>query len=274
MITSDHTENGGSTLATEPNAGDQLIARLSAQPREYSALQQALLTGLCDLVGATNGVAYLSRNDQQGSEVRSFISTRDGFGCGNDCHACVSRMTAGGSRGELVRSAVRYATPIPGGSVITRFGVTSEGVPDCMGSKIRGSPGDCGQPVAYIYSLFYDPKPLYVAIGAISLYRSNGSVQPFAREECNTVNEIHSKLAWLYDLGLESTNATESSASRPLQPRLLKVLEQLLAGYSEKQVAVRIGYSPHTIHTYVKAIYQHFGVSSRAELLAKVLGAR
>jgi DNA-binding CsgD family transcriptional regulator len=274
MISTNHPENSGSILAPEPSAGDQLLARLATQPREFAALQQSLLKSVCDLVGATAGVAYLSRNDQQGSEARSFISTSAGFGCDNDCHTCIARIAADASQGELVRSAVRYATPIPGGSVITRFGTTVKGFPNCVGSKTCTTPATCEQPAAYIYSLFYDPKPQFVAIGAVSLYRTNGTVQPFTREDCNTVNELHSKLAWLYDLGLETANAPESFAPVPLQPRLLKVLEQLLPGYSEKQVAARLGYSPHTVHTYVKAIYKHFGVTSRSELLAKLLGAR
>jgi DNA-binding NarL/FixJ family response regulator len=54
-----------------------------------------------------------------------------------------------------------------------------------------------------------------------------------------------------------------------LSPRLQETLQYLLAGKSEKQIATDLGLSKHTIHTYVKALYKHFGVSTRAELLAK-----
>ena len=56
---------------------------------------------------------------------------------------------------------------------------------------------------------------------------------------------------------------------RHLSPRLQQTLAALLSGDSEKQAAVRMGVSPHTVHVYVKALYRRYNVSSRAELLAK-----
>ena len=50
-----------------------------------------------------------------------------------------------------------------------------------------------------------------------------------------------------------------------------QTLQHLLQGDSEKQVAQKLSLSRHTIHVYVKALYRHYGVSSRAELLAKHL---
>ena len=54
-----------------------------------------------------------------------------------------------------------------------------------------------------------------------------------------------------------------------LSPRMEQTLRSLLSGDSEKQVAQRLGLSPHTVHVYVKAIYRKYGVSSRGELLAR-----
>jgi DNA-binding CsgD family transcriptional regulator len=45
-------------------------------------------------------------------------------------------------------------------------------------------------------------------------------------------------------------------------------------GDREKQVASRLGLSRETVHQYVKALYRHYQVASRAELLARVLGRR
>jgi DNA-binding CsgD family transcriptional regulator len=53
-----------------------------------------------------------------------------------------------------------------------------------------------------------------------------------------------------------------------LPPRWRQTLDCLLDGDSEKQAALRLGISRQTIHQYVKGLYGHFGVSSRAELLA------
>ncbi len=59
-----------------------------------------------------------------------------------------------------------------------------------------------------------------------------------------------------------------SQATAGLPPRVGQTLKYLLTGDSEKQVALRLNLSPHTVHVYVKKLYRHFKVSSRAELLA------
>ena len=56
-----------------------------------------------------------------------------------------------------------------------------------------------------------------------------------------------------------------------LSPGLEQTLRHLLAGASEKQVAGHMKLSRHTVHVYMKALYRRYGVSSRAELLAKHL---
>jgi DNA-binding CsgD family transcriptional regulator len=54
-----------------------------------------------------------------------------------------------------------------------------------------------------------------------------------------------------------------------LPPRAREVLRCLLDGDSDKQVGARLGLTRHTVNQYAKAIYAHFGVGSRAELLAR-----
>src|SRR5262249_11236518 len=54
-----------------------------------------------------------------------------------------------------------------------------------------------------------------------------------------------------------------------LPSRFRQVLVCLLQGDSEKQVAGRLGLSPHTIHEYLKRLHERFGVCSRGELLAR-----
>ncbi len=47
-------------------------------------------------------------------------------------------------------------------------------------------------------------------------------------------------------------------------------MSALARGLGEKQVADELGVSPHTVHEYVKALYRRLGVTSRAELFARV----
>ena len=52
------------------------------------------------------------------------------------------------------------------------------------------------------------------------------------------------------------------------------MLELLLGGQNEKQFAECLGLSIHTIHQYTKAVFRAFGVSGRAELMAKFIPTR
>ena len=65
-----------------------------------------------------------------------------------------------------------------------------------------------------------------------------------------------------------SASASALPSRAGLSPRLVQTLDRLLQGDSEKQVAVRMGISRHTVHAHVKKLYRHFGVNARPELLA------
>ena len=54
-----------------------------------------------------------------------------------------------------------------------------------------------------------------------------------------------------------------------LPARARQVLEGLLHGSVEKEIAVRLGVTPGAVHKQVHRIYRHFGVNSRAELLTR-----
>jgi PAS domain S-box-containing protein len=56
-----------------------------------------------------------------------------------------------------------------------------------------------------------------------------------------------------------------------LTPRQREVLDLLMTGLGEKDVAEKLFLSRHTVHNHVKAIYRALGVSSRAELFARFI---
>lgn len=62
--------------------------------------------------------------------------------------------------------------------------------------------------------------------------------------------------------------------NRNLSERQTDVLQLLLRGQSEKEVARSLGVSTHTVHTHVKKLYSEFNVSSRGELLALFIDER
>jgi DNA-binding NarL/FixJ family response regulator len=54
-----------------------------------------------------------------------------------------------------------------------------------------------------------------------------------------------------------------------LSPRLRQVLRCLLEGDADKHVAARLCLTRNTVNQYAKVLFRHFGVRSRAKLLAR-----
>ncbi len=105
------------------------------------------------------------------------------------------------------------------------------------------------------------------AAHGITVHRPVGD-RRFGRQERRLVRLLHQEIGPLLGGALAAPGAPGRSE---LSPRLREALDCLLEGDSEKQAARRMGLSPLTVHEYIKAIYTHFGVSSRAELLALFL---
>lgn len=99
---------------------------------------------------------------------------------------------------------------------------------------------------------------------AIVVDRPHGA-EPFGPREVTLIKLLHDEIAPLVGVRL----TTEEHLSRDgLSKRLRETLSLLLDGCSEKQVASELGLGNRTVHDYVTMLYEHFQVSSRAELLA------
>jgi DNA-binding CsgD family transcriptional regulator len=105
------------------------------------------------------------------------------------------------------------------------------------------------------------------AISVIALHRARGE-RAFSAREHRLLSFFHGELGRL--IGRSLVSALEPSPDG-LSPRLRQTLACLLDGDSEKQVAARLALSPATTHQYVTALYRHFCVTSRAQLLTHVL---
>jgi DNA-binding CsgD family transcriptional regulator len=99
----------------------------------------------------------------------------------------------------------------------------------------------------------------------IILCRAAGR-RDFSPRDCTLVREAHAAIAPL--VGGPLARYAEPSPLE-LPPRSRQVLACLLEGDGDKQVAARLGMSPHTVNEHTKAIYLHFRVRGRAELLAR-----
>jgi len=105
------------------------------------------------------------------------------------------------------------------------------------------------------------------AISGICVCRAIGD-RDFTPREQQVLNFFHAELGRL--IGRSLVSAMEPGPEK-LSPRLRQTLACLLEGDSEKQVAARLGLSTATTHQYVTALYRHFNVGSRAQLLAGVI---
>jgi len=56
-----------------------------------------------------------------------------------------------------------------------------------------------------------------------------------------------------------------------ISPRMRQTLQYLVKGDTERQIALKLKISQHTVHVYVKQLYKRFNANSRGELLAKFI---
>lgn len=105
-----------------------------------------------------------------------------------------------------------------------------------------------------------------VCIGTM-LFRGRGR-RDFDDREVAIVHEAHAAVAQLVGGPLARF---EEPSPRDLPAHMRRVLACLLEGDGDKQVAARLGLSAYSVNQYTKILYRHFGVRSRAELLARWL---
>jgi DNA-binding NarL/FixJ family response regulator len=103
---------------------------------------------------------------------------------------------------------------------------------------------------------------------SILLHRATGESN-FAPRQEQLLRLFHEELGRL--IGPVLVSADDRFSPTRLPPRVQEALRCLLEGDGEKQAAARMGLSRATVHQYVKALYRHYGVATRAELLARVL---
>lgn len=88
----------------------------------------------------------------------------------------------------------------------------------------------------------------------------------FAANAKYLVKMMHHEMAELLEKKLALPASHRDTGSLP--PRMAQVLDNLLKGQSEKQIAAHLHISHHTVNRHVQRLYQHFGVNSRGKLIA------
>ncbi len=121
--------------------------------------------------------------------------------------------------------------------------------------------------IAELRPLAYDP-PALVAHALDTLTRVMGADE----SERDHVRRFHEEMLHMYrKIAPPPPASPAAKAAAWLRPSHLATLRLLLDGLGEKEIARRLDLSQHTVHDYVGALYLHFGVASRSELLAKFI---
>lgn len=118
----------------------------------------------------------------------------------------------------------------------------------------------------YVFSIARGPRSLY---NTIWVHRPVGE-PAYERRDWWLVHTVHTELAAMMDRSLATPDAPGPAG---LTRRQRQTLDGLLDGDSEKQIALALGLSRATVHEYVTAIYRHYRVSSRGELLSRFIGS-
>lgn len=101
-------------------------------------------------------------------------------------------------------------------------------------------------------------------LSSIRLSRQDGRPR-FSPRERQIARIVLSEIPWLH----ERTPSCPVPSVPGLTPRQRATLLHLAGGLGRRAIAQRLHLSPHTVDSYVKEIYRHYHVNSRAALVKR-----
>lgn len=240
----------------------RLAGELRELPRGSAAQQDHALRGLSALVGAQVGLWLNVGLSPRGLIIESAV---DRGWSGEAERAMFLRFLHAEQQSFVDPSMAPLAEAMAGPfCTLTREQLVSDRIwyrSDHVQELRKGARVD-----SFIYAV---SLPSAGGMRCISLHRAWGE-RAFSERERRLVDVFHRECSFLH----EPASGLRDALLRGLAPRLGETLRGLARGRSEKQVADDLHLSPHTVHGYVKALYRHFGVQSRSELLALCLADR
>jgi DNA-binding CsgD family transcriptional regulator len=211
-------------------------------PRHPKERKRQLLHGLAKLIGASSGVCLVAHRKRAMQPI-------------------VVTLTHGGRtekpRGSTPRHAKhRKSTPSSDADLLATLTTEAMNLAKASHQSLSGDR-------AILFSTL--SLEHHDMLAGLALARRPGDQERFTHRDCELVHLFHSEMRWIYALDLPLASPDVVS----LSPRPQETLQYLLAGNSEKEIAVHLGLSLNTVHHYVKRLYRHFRVSTLSELLAR-----
>jgi DNA-binding CsgD family transcriptional regulator len=243
------------------------VFRLLGEMRELkartAAWQEHMIVGLCRFTGARQGASMHWRGFTSAGRIELLDFSAGGWAEPSSALLWAEMMRREDWRGDPIlnrTSPIRHA-------VATRVREQLVDDRDWYRSEVVQAIAQIAKVDNPLVSFFRRNPPDEVS--GISLQRGAND-RRFSERDRRLLHLFNLERRRLYDSG--AFDRVEES--RELSPRLKQVLDLLLVGDGEKQVARKLGLSKHTVNDYVKGLYKRFDVHSRGELMARFVGGQ
>jgi DNA-binding CsgD family transcriptional regulator len=228
----------------------KLFGEIQELPPDRIVRAEHLVRGLAQIVHAQVGIVSEIHNYQSGNQFH--ISPVFDFGWSSAVERSWNMKFFEGD--QLDDPLTNHIIGVSG-TVITRARVEmladSEWYrsPNVMELRRRARIDHC------IYSNFFTSPGEGMSL---AFHRAWGD-RPFTARDVAIVDIVHAN---------QQVYALPDRGISRFSQRHRQVLDALLAGNSEKQIARKLDISQHTVHFYVKALYESLKVCSRPELMS------
>ncbi|HEX2691696.1 MAG TPA: helix-turn-helix transcriptional regulator [Kofleriaceae bacterium] len=247
----------------------RLLGEAREIPVERPERGYHLVSGVGRIVGAAVVSVILDTDSVQGDQLQRSVTVlfeRDG----GASLGLEQLSQAASALQPLVLAMVRLVPREPGATVTAPWQELATERRWCCVEKMVHylRPPGCGDAMFSAVRLRTSSQ-----VHGLGLYRGPEG-QAFNEEERNLLHVFHVACAGLLLSSLPSTagGGDQDAGYASLSLRQRQTLDLVLDGLSDKEIAGRLRISRFTVNQYTKAIYRHYGVTSRIQLLARLLG--
>lgn len=235
----------------------RLLGEVAGMDTSVNDRRHALLAGLNELIDGDVWMWVHSRFN--GTDLSAFSVCTGGFA--SDQERASVFMVA--NREDVNRVMTAYWNPkIQHTFCASDLMATVNGADQAV---FRQAFQDCGccDTVFSLYALDA------VTMSGIGLHRRQGKPLYSVRER-TLAHLVLTQVDWLHRA--QTDVPANNNSLLDLSPRQREVLLHLLGGDGRKQVARKMSLSEYTVDDHVQAIYRHFNVTSKSELLSLFIG--
>lgn len=250
------------------------LVREGGEIADRAEQEAHLLQGLCGIVGGEVAVRFEFDAEVSPRPVAGFVHGL----AASETESMFHAYMVGGDGFDLMASRIRTEYAISAETETTPVATCTRGELVADREWYRSSYVNDHRRGWGIDHCVYSVMRAGDAHFGMSINRGFGDA-PFSTEERELVQIFHLETAWLARrrrARIEPPGPSPELGARraSLAPRVREVLDALLRGAADKEIAANLAISPHTARQYVKVVYRAFEVTSRAELSAKWFGTR